>query len=407
MTFNPEVFERLLFPLNKRVYRQVRETLITVEEKHPGGLRQILSDFEVSAKSDTQTPVNRLGGAEEAKYPSLDISVLFGPQGEPKISSLHKSTDYKISFDYEEKPPSEYGGSHLVVGFYHGNTLNTFITPLEYLLGFNEKNVLKDGSYQLYSHTILSSDNQAVINKRTEVISDGDGYGSLPALRRFHRDNSRIYVGITRRTWQERYRQHCRDMGRGSNLLFHRALRGEFCSIGCIEHIVERAGLTEQQAFEIEEKEVEKRSLHSLFPNGLNMIPGGYAGLKFVRHFAARTGYTLRGELTADGVESVLADVQRHSLHRNFNTSDAGRVNAEIARLWAEDVGYRINVMTGHQKRFSFRQIQATRIWHASGWPKEKILENLQNIDEREINADQLERLLQGETYASILDVLI
>jgi hypothetical protein len=407
MTFNPEVFERLLFPLSKRVYRRVQETLDAIEGKHPGGLRQILTDFEVSARSDTQTPVNRPGGAGETKYPSLDISVLFGPQAGSKISLLHKSADCKIAFDYEEKPPSEYGGSHLVVGFYHGKTLHTYITPLEYLLGFNEKNVLKDGSYQLYSHTILSSDNQAVINKRTEVISDGDGYGGLPALRRFHRDNSLIYVGITRRTWQERYRQHCRDMGRGSNLLFHRALRGEFCPIGCIEHIVERAGLTEQQAFEIEEKDVEKRSLHSLFPNGLNMIPGGYAGLKFVHHFAARTGYALRGELTADGVESVLADVQRHSLNRHFNTTDAKRVNEEIARLWAEDVNYRISVMTGGHNRFSFDQIRAARIWHASGWPKGKILENLRKLDSREINADQVERLLKGETYASIPDVLI
>jgi hypothetical protein len=205
------VFERLLFPLSKRVYRHVRETLDTVEKKHPDGLRQILSDFEVSARTGPVT------GA---------------------------------------RPPS--------------------------------------GSFT----------------------------GTTP-----------FYIGITRRTWQERYRQHRRNMGWGSNLLFHRALRGEFCSIGCIEHIVEYAGLTEHQAFGIEEKEVEKRSLHSLFPNGLNMIPGGYARLEFVRHFAARTGYTLRGELTADGVESVLADVQRHSLHRHFNTSDSKKVNAEIARL--------------------------------------------------------------------------
>jgi hypothetical protein len=170
---------------------------------------------------------------------------------------------------------------------------------------------------------------------------------------------------------------------------------------------VERAGLTERQAFDIEEKEVEKRSLHSLFPNGLNMIPGGYAGLKFVRHFAARTGYALRGELTADGVESVLADVQRHSLNRHFNTTDAKRVNEEIARLWAEDVNYRISVMTGRHNRFSFGQIQAARIWHASGWSQEKILENLRRLDSKEINEDQVERLLQGKTYASIPDALI
>jgi len=47
--------------------------------------------------------------------------------------------------------------------------------------------------------------------------------------------------------------------------------------------------------------------------NGLNIIPGGYIGLKCVHHFAARTGYTLPKELAADTIESVLVDVQRHS----------------------------------------------------------------------------------------------
>jgi hypothetical protein len=325
----------------------------------------------------------------------------------PKISLLHKSADCKIAFDYDEKIPSEYKGSHLIAGFFHGKVLNTFIAPLEYLLGFNEKAVLKEGSYQLYSHTILSPDNQALISNRMETAGDNAEYDLPPSVQQFHQKNSLVYVGITKRTWQERYRQHCRDMGRGSNLLFHRALRGEFCSVGCIEHIVERAGLAEKQAMEIEEREVEKRSLCSLFQNGLNMIPGGYAGLKCVCHFASRTGYAMDRELSADNVEAVLVDVQRHLFKKHFNTAVIERVNAEIARLWAEDINYRINVMTGHQNRFSFRQIQAARIWHASGWPQEKILENLKSMDSREIGKDQVDRLLKGETYASIPDVLI
>jgi hypothetical protein len=94
-----------------------------------------------------------------------------------------------------------------------------------------------------------------------------------------------------------------------------------------LEHIVERAGLTEKQALEVEEKEVEKRSLHSLHPNGLNMIPGGYAGLKCVHNFAARTGYTLDKELSADTLEAVLVDVQQYSLKKAFqdNGYEAGK----------------------------------------------------------------------------------
>jgi hypothetical protein len=190
-------------------------------------------------------------------------------------------------------------------------------------------------------------------------------------------------------------------------LLFHSALRGEFCQISVLEHIVERAGLTEKQAMKIEEREVEKRSLRSLFPNGLNMIPGGYAGLKCVHQFASKTSYTIEKEISVDNLEAVLVDVKRHLFNNHFNTAAIERVNAEIARLWAEDISYRINVMTSHQKRFPFRQIQAARIWYASGWLKEKILESLRSMDSREIGMDQLEKLLRGETYASIPDVLI
>jgi hypothetical protein len=170
---------------------------------------------------------------------------------------------------------------------------------------------------------------------------------------------------------------------------------------------VERAGLTEKQAFEIEEKEVEKRSLRFLYPNGLNMIPGGYAGLKYINRYAERTGYVLKKDLSADDLESILADVQRHSYISRFKTAVGKRINAEIARLWAEDMNFRINATTNHHKRFSFRQIQAARIWDASGWTREKILENLQKIDSKEIGMEQLARLLQGETYSSIPDVLI
>ena len=116
MKFNPTVFERLLFPLHKRVYRQIQETLDIIEKKHPGNLKEIIANFKVSAKSDTQTEIWRPGKTEEVKYPSIDVSILFEKSVEQKIPMLHKSTAYKIAFDYKEKPSSEFKGSHLVIG---------------------------------------------------------------------------------------------------------------------------------------------------------------------------------------------------------------------------------------------------------------------------------------------------
>ena len=366
MRFKPAVYEKLLFPLHRQAYRQIQDILDEFDRKRPGQLQRILDGFGKAAFSDTQTSTRMPGKADETFYPTLDIFILFPNKTDQKISSLRKSTDYKISFSSGEKKPSQFTGSHLILIFFQNSAPKTYIIPLEYLLGFNEQAVLKEGSYQLYSHTILSPEKGDEIKEN--FINAGNGnIDGIYSAQKFYQKNSLAYIGITKRTWQERYRQHCRDAGRGSNLLFHRALRGEFCKIGTIEHIVERAGLTEKQALEIEESEVEKRSLHSLFPNGLNMIPGGLAGLKCVHSYAGRTGYVMKEKLTADNIEALLVEVQKHALNKNFHSTDMNRINAEIARLWAEDINFRVKATTGQRNRFSFKQIQSARVWHACG----------------------------------------
>ena len=55
--------------------------------------------------------------------------------------------------------------------------------------------------------------------------------------------------------------------------------------------------------------------------------------------------------------------------------------NKDIARFGAEDMQYRINAMTGQGNRFSYAQIKAACIYHASGWPMSKIFDSLQQIE--------------------------
>jgi hypothetical protein len=259
MKFKSNVFERMLFSPNRQIYRQIQSALDEVDEKHPGQLQRIIEVFNKAAKTDTQTAQWMPGKADESLYPSLDIFILFSKKTEHKIFSLRKSTDCMVTFIYDEKPPTQFAGSHFILNFYKNSAPKTYIVPLEYFLGFYEKAVLKEGSYQLYSHSILSSDKHGILTGQIETVKKTADYSSVLFTQWCFQSNSLIYVGITRRTWQEWYRQHCRDSDRGSNLLFHWALRGEFCKIGTIEHIVERAGLTEKQAMEIEEREVEKR----------------------------------------------------------------------------------------------------------------------------------------------------
>jgi hypothetical protein len=103
----------------------------------------------------------------------------------------------------------------------------------------------------------------------------------------------------------------------------------------------------------------------------------------------------------------VLVEVQKAGLKRVFHSTDFHTVNAAMARLWAEDTEFRIKATTNQHNRFSYRQIVQARIWHASGWPVDKILDYLQKLDAKHISREQLERLLRGETYTSIPDVLI
>jgi hypothetical protein len=63
--------------------------------------------------------------------------------------------------------------------------------------------------------------------------------------------------------------------------------------------------------------------------------------------------------------------------------------------------------MTNQGNRLSYRQIRCARIWHASGWSIDKILENLTGLDGRAVTLEQLQRLLDGKSYESIPHVLI
>ena len=90
------------------------------------------------------------------------------------------------------------------------------------------------------------------------------------------------YTGLTSRSWMIRFREHRQAAGAGSPLLFHRALRDALFPVAVVEHEVLRAGLTEDEALSVEEAEVEETSLFPLHPRGLNMVPGGRAGLRFL-----------------------------------------------------------------------------------------------------------------------------
>jgi hypothetical protein len=82
-------------------------------------------------------------------------------------------------------------------------------------------------------------------------------------------------------------------------------------------------------------------------------------------------------------------------------------VNEKIRKLWAENMDFRIKVTTSEERRFSFSQIQAIRIWEASGWSEQQILDQINSKSSYQYNIDQINNLLAGRTYAKIPFILI
>ncbi|MEA3048530.1 MAG: hypothetical protein QOG84_366 [Sphingomonadales bacterium] len=112
-----------------------------------------------------------------------------------------------------------------------------------------------------------------------------------------------VYYGITKRGWSLRFNEHTRAaVASGSKRLFARTLNelidarvAELSGIvddrpklrGLITAVC-GTGLSREAAEEAEEAMVEKYSLASRHPLGLNMIPGGSAGISRASRFARR-----------------------------------------------------------------------------------------------------------------------
>jgi len=131
-----------------------------------------------------------------------------------------------------------------------------------------------------------------------------------------------VYYGITRRPWNLRFLEHVKAgqrKGRASKRLFAKKLAdligvrldqrfGKDATgpalVGVITTLCLLGG-SKEQALELEEYLVDKYSLAGKHPLGLNMIPGGAAGIQVVQKF--RLG---RGAAYLETVERELASIR-------------------------------------------------------------------------------------------------
>lgn len=192
-----------------------------------------------------------------------------------------------------------------------------------------------------------------------------------------------MYIGVTKRGWRTRWAEHLRSANTGSNYRFHKAIRQWRGIARCVRHDVLEWASTEQKAMEREERLVE---VNTLYPLGLNMIPGGNAGLAYLRRIGA-LGKNER--ITVDGRQDII--------NRFFErASRKGLPNPLAAANWLNS-DYAEKVICAGDDRLKPQQIRDARFLASLGRDADEIAAQ---IGAR--NTPQVQRLLSGETYSRI-----
>jgi hypothetical protein len=165
---------------------------------------------------------------------------------------LNKIVKFHLGFDYAS-------GVHWKI-----------ILPLQYLLkGWGDAN--KD--YQCYIHVISE-------NHKPQTVSMNRMTGETFFQPDRHNINEFYYIGITGRNWLQRLGEHMREMRHGSNKQFHQKWREKLGLENVLyTSTLMHVNLSKDKAMDWEEGMVDYHETVS-GPHGLNMIPGGYKGLR-------------------------------------------------------------------------------------------------------------------------------
>lgn len=196
--------------------------------------------------------------------------------------------------------------------------------------------------------------------------------------------DQRFYLGISKRNWLDRMAEHFREIQSGSGKTFHRAWR-EYIGRNDVllgsELVV--GNHTFDQIMGWEEIMVDQ---YMAVGKSLNMIPGGFKGIKFL-HEHRLLGST--HNISLEGRENALLEYQRLNLR-------AGIPNLLIGKLWMNEE-YAQKVICGVDGRLSVDQVREIRRLSALGLSVEEITEQVKALNER-----QVERVLSGATYSRI-----
>ena len=210
-----------------------------------------------------------------------------------------------------------------------------------------------------------------------------------------------VYYGITKRGWNTRFMEHVKSsVKEQSNHLFSRKLgelidaraaevSGVFDARPKLSGMVTAlcaVGLTEQQAMDTEEYLVDKYSLSSQHQNGLNMIPGGYEGIRSLYRLSV-----IKEPATLD------TEAREELLDGYIRANPMlGVPNPVVAAAW-NNPEYAEAVICGRENRLDAGQVRRIRYLSAQSYSVDEIQEAVGALDE-----GQVKRVLEGRTYSRI-----
>lgn len=193
----------------------------------------------------------------------------------------------------------------------------------------------------------------------------------------FEADVPAGYFGITKQRWFDRYAQHLSSARTGSPYLFHRSIRENGHKRGY--HRVVFSIIDQERAYALEEEFV---ALGTLYPLGLNMIPGGLAGIRYLHNLGVRPS-------SPEARDAAVRDLLTRE------TVD-GRSNPLCAARWESDPDYVARVICGHSGRLTTEQVRSIRLMSIAGRPAEMIATILGD-QERRVRA-----VLTGKRYGRV-----
>lgn len=216
-----------------------------------------------------------------------------------------------------------------------------------------------------------------------------------------------VYYGITKRGWMLRFSEHVKAaLAEESPLLFHRVLRESIygrmaqlttevssgipeSSAGHIlhstQHVICVAGVDEETANASEEYLVQKYSFRH--PMGLNMIPGGRAGIAYLHQLRA----------IGDQDDAPTDEIRERALSAYLRQKPRkGLPNPAVARNW-EDPSFAARVICGPAGRLAQEQLREIRRLASLGMPPRDI-----SAAVGASSPEQVRRVVKGQTYGRV-----